>query len=142
MQTRSHNRRLLLSLLVIALLGCGDSHDVEPVRGSVSIAGEPATAGQIRFSPKADGDNKLVGKSAFAEIQTNGTFVLGTYEEDDGAHVGKHRATLYDAQTKSSGTIPKLTIWDRYFEVTQGQEHDFKIEITSEQVRQWGETDD
>lgn len=67
------------------------------VEGVVTVEGEPLPTGTIRFIPE-DG-----GRSARGEIESDGTFTLGTFTESDGALIGKHgvAVTAYsgDAQT-------------------------------------------
>lgn len=74
--------------VVILIAGCSKSNpDIAPVEGVVRFDGKPLPRGVVRFTPQA-------GRSASGRIESNGTFVLGTYSPNDGARVGKHRVTV------------------------------------------------
>jgi hypothetical protein len=45
----------------------------------------------------AKGESHKAGKLAFGVLQSDGTFVLGTYEPEDGAVVGDHWVTVIRA---------------------------------------------
>jgi hypothetical protein len=87
-----------IGLLLLGFSGCGHSSaatgaPTSPVRGKVTYKGQPLTKGRVIFEP----DGK--GKQATGEIQPDGTFVLTTYQKDDGAVVGTHRVSI-DAPAK------------------------------------------
>jgi hypothetical protein len=81
--------RITFSLLLLALLGCGGANQLEtaPVSGRVTLDGKPLERGTVTFLPER-------GRVATGEIQTDGTFTLGTYSERDGAIVGRHRVAV------------------------------------------------
>lgn len=89
--------RLIAILLSVAAtttaVGCGGGrHKTAPVSGMVYYDGKPVSGGTITFSPIGEGDADLEsGKAAVGTIGKDGTFVLSTYETDDGAIIGKHR---------------------------------------------------
>jgi hypothetical protein len=56
------------------------------------LDGKPLTSGTVRFVPAA-------GRSAKGEIQSDGTFRLGTYGETDGAMIGTHQVAIIAVQT-------------------------------------------
>jgi hypothetical protein len=60
------------------------------VKGKITLKGQPLTKGIVRFEP--DG----YGRMATGEVQSDGSFVLGTYEKGDGAVVGQHRVFVTD----------------------------------------------
>jgi hypothetical protein len=72
--------------MAIGFTGCGhsDRMPVAKVTGIVLYDGDPLPVGTVLFSP-LDG-----GPSAEANVEADGTFALGTYEDDDGAVLGKH----------------------------------------------------
>lgn len=73
------------------LMGCGGSDfSTADVSGTVTLNGQPVTGGTIMLTPIATGDSKLPGKGAAGRVQKDGSFVLTTYEEGDGAIIGKH----------------------------------------------------
>ena len=83
--------------LLIACVGCGDSaYDVAPVRGRVLCNGKPVGSGVIAFTPVGGvaGRTEGSGKPAMANVQSDGTFVLTTYEDGDGALVGEHAVSF------------------------------------------------
>lgn len=103
------SRAAVASFCVFAaslLFGCGGGGelDVAPVSGKVLCEGEPVTAGIITFKPIAEGENTTPGKSAAGVIQSDGTFVLTTYELNDGAIIGKHNVT-YTPPTPGEGGL-------------------------------------
>jgi hypothetical protein len=79
-----------LALILAAAGGCG-SGNTSPVRGKVLFKdGTPLTGGLILFRPV---DEKLP-VSARGDIRQDGTFILGTYQEGDGAVPGKYQVAI------------------------------------------------
>jgi hypothetical protein len=77
--------------LVSLLSGCGGKNSdqkIAPVRGKVTYKGKPVPAGTIKFEPEGP------GPSATGEIQRDGTYVLTTHKEGDGAVLGPHKVTI------------------------------------------------
>ncbi|RCS47752.1 hypothetical protein DTL42_14645 [Bremerella cremea] len=80
----------LLVLLLIAAVGCGSAGpEMGDVKGTVTYKGKPLTTGTITFVPETDGL-----PNAFAEIQTDGTYVAQTRDFGNGVPVGKHRVMI------------------------------------------------
>ena len=77
---------LFLTLLV--LIGCDQHPTTAPVQGKVLFGGEPLQFGSVMFQPVAG------GQPARGEIQSDGTFILSTLSEGDGALIGKHRVRV------------------------------------------------
>ena len=126
------------------LIGCkGNPRDVAKTTGVVIMDGKPLTGGRIMFQPFAEGEEKRVGKMAVAQIQSDGTFVLTTYEEGDGAVVGKHRPVItgnrkLDPDEAADPNRPNIEgpdigtyQLDQVCEVIAGQENEFTIEFSS-----------
>jgi hypothetical protein len=78
--------------------------DVIPVKGKVTYKGQPVTKGSIKFEP--DG----FGREAHGQIQSDGTFVLTTLKEGDGAVAGHHRVAVTGTGIKS----PKDALAKKY----------------------------
>jgi hypothetical protein len=108
-------QRIALAIALIAsCLGCGSDSSMAPVRGKVTLNGQPIAEGAIATLPKA-------GRGAQGKI-TNGKFVLGTDTGSDGALVGTHQVAVI-AQEKPSGAGPeakagKLLVPQRYTDPT------------------------
>ena len=80
------------TLAVMASGGCSDPDVVTyPVRGIVRFTdGKLLREGTVEFETL----RREKPITATGEIGPDGSFVLGTYESDDGAVVGKHRAVV------------------------------------------------
>ena len=80
---RQLGRATLVSLLFLGICGCGDGDrpEVVPVSGVVTLEGKPLTTGSVMFQPAK-------GHHARALIQPDGSFVMTTFNEGDGATVG------------------------------------------------------
>jgi hypothetical protein len=94
------------------------------VRGTVLYKGAPltnVTQGIVRYSPK---DGGSAAREATGRIQPDGSFVMTTFQKDDGVVVGEYDITVsaYSGQELSrqqteSGVHsagPKLLIPERY----------------------------
>lgn len=92
----------LFLALMIGITGCGRSgaeYRVAPVKGKVIYNGQPVTSGGIRLRPvEVPGAKEgSLGKPAAGEVKSDGTFVLTTYKDGDGAVVGKHEVSYIPA---------------------------------------------
>jgi hypothetical protein len=67
--------------------GSGAKPALIPVKGKGTYKDHPVTHGVVAFEP--DG----YGRAAKGDLQSDGTFILGTYEERDGVAPGKHGCT-------------------------------------------------
>lgn len=91
---------LSASLSVLAW-GCakGEDHpETVPVEGKVTYKGQPVPQGTISFQPQS-------GETATAEIQSDGTYHLATFEPKDGAVLGHHQVKIV-ANTADPDLIP------------------------------------
>jgi len=86
-----HGISITLTLLtLIGVSGCG-GRKLYPVQGRVIFPdGSPLTGGWVVFEPVEPAANV----SARGQIQTDGTFLLGTLRDNDGAVAGRHRALV------------------------------------------------
>ena len=78
--------------LVVVASGCSNGNPTtHPVHGDVRFPdGRPLTKGTVEFE-LLDQEKPI---TATGEIANDGTFVLGTFELDDGAIAGRHRAVV------------------------------------------------
>ena len=91
---------LLGAGLLAAVCGCGrDKLDVAPAKGKVTYNGKALEFGSVVFQPEK-------GIPARGDIQPDGTFVLGTYGESDGAIIGKHRVRVTCNESQRPGYTP------------------------------------
>lgn len=78
----------LSAVALVFAVGCEESKtNVGRVEGIVRLDGKPLTGGKIQFLPPA-------GRSAIAEIRSDGTFTLGTFGNSDGALIGTHKVAV------------------------------------------------
>jgi hypothetical protein len=96
-------RRFTFPLVLVAtgcvfLPGCGSSRpETAHVTGKVTLGGKALPHGTVTATPAK-------GRSANGQIQPDGTFVLSTYAEGDGAVVGKHVVTVVCVEQVQSAT--------------------------------------
>lgn len=122
---------LLLTVLVLAAIGCGDK---VAVRGKVTFSDDhsPLTVGQIRFQSGT--------VQARGTLKSDGTYVLGTVKEKDGVPKGTYNVTIVDAmelvakETKGGApAIPVITPLIDPFEkkdvVVDGKQKTFDFEV-------------
>lgn len=99
----TYARHASVGVLFVATLvasGCGDSSGLAPVHGVVTLDGEPLTEGFVFVTPTE-------GKMAKGTIQPDGTFILGTNSDSDGAQVGTHPVTVLPP-TAEEGKPPSV----------------------------------
>jgi hypothetical protein len=71
-----------------SIAGGPDGTSILPVKGKVTYKGKPLTDGTITFEPND------FGRPAHGNIQPDGSFVLTTFKEGDGAVRGHHRIAV------------------------------------------------
>jgi hypothetical protein len=84
-------------LVSFAVLGCGGGLDKFPtakVSGKVLCDGQPVADVRIYFAPVGKKKSLEVGKSGFGTAKADGTFVVSTYGNEDGAVVGRHKVMV------------------------------------------------
>lgn len=140
----------VLGLLSLCL-GCNAGKETAKVGGVVTVDGIPINFGRVQFSPVATDDAMDAGKAGYGYIDPDGTFLLTTYKENDGAVVGQHRVTITNrsrrlpedqeppARNESIPPFETLRLVGQRFEVVSGEDNHFAIELTSEQIRKFGE---
>lgn len=87
-----------LGFSVLLICGCGGSgaRQVAPVSGIVTVDGKPLSQGTVMFVP-------TVGQSAKGTINPDGSYVMTTYSNGDGAPVGENRVIVDAAIRGRSG---------------------------------------
>lgn len=110
----------------VALCGCEQRQHVVPVKGKVVYQDKPLTSGSVMFQPEG-------GIPASGQIQSDGSFVLSTYDIGDGATVGKNKVRIVSTEQQKfdrtqEATVGKSLIPEKYnnfgttpltFEVTE-----------------------
>lgn len=85
---------LIPCLLIPCTLGCGAA-DMAPVKGRVLCNGKPVREAAVTFSPiPTSAKDMEPGKPSTGFSEEDGTFVLSTYKNFDGAHVGENNVTV------------------------------------------------
>jgi hypothetical protein len=133
----------LASVALFVSVGCEKSpYDLAPVRGTVTVDGQQLQEGKVMFTPVAKEGELNPGKPAFGRIGPDGTFVLSTYGNEDGAIVGEHGVTVVNMADKSvdSGAFKfsRVTLPRKYV-VVPGKENEIDINITKVEVAQYGQ---
>ena len=106
-----------VALLFVAASGCSSRNPTtHPVHGEVRFPdGRPLTKGSVEFE-LLDQEMPI---TATGEISNDGTFVLGTFELDDGAIAGRHRAVVIadheiGTGVERPGKLPPPTLHPRF----------------------------
>jgi hypothetical protein len=94
---------------LLACAGCGSgaaekAAELIPVKGKVTVQGQPLSTGTVRFEPDD------FGRPASGRLNADGTFVLSTHKEGDGVVAGHHRVSItnYDTKSKAAGALKKF----------------------------------
>lgn len=97
MRSRMPLSKALAALMLLASCGCDKNQgsamrgSTVTVKGKVTYQGKPLTKGNITLEPVDR------GREAHGGIQPDGTFVLSTFQENDGAVPGVHRVSITEA---------------------------------------------
>ncbi|MBA2113043.1 hypothetical protein [Bremerella alba] len=95
MRSLTFNHVGLATACCLMFAGCtAQQSATAPVQGSVTHNGEPVGLGQVVFQPVSAEDKNYPGKPARATVQPDGNYTLTTFDEGDGALLGKHRVTF------------------------------------------------
>ncbi|MEX0792848.1 MAG: hypothetical protein WD045_06900 [Pirellulaceae bacterium] len=83
----------LMAILPLGLAGCGETGPATyPVSGRVVLPdGTPATHGIVEFRTTREDETVI---NAHGQIQSDGTFHVSTYGDNDGAVPGEHQVIL------------------------------------------------
>ena len=81
--------RLAIFAVALFVAGCRSGElPTAPISGKVLVDNQPLSTGSVYFSPVSG------GKGATGKIQEDGTFVLTTYRDGDGAILGEHQVGI------------------------------------------------
>lgn len=132
----------LASTVLVLLSGCEQpAFPVAPVHGKVTIDGEPLSSGKVMFAPILQGGGLESGKAGFGPIQSDGTFVVSTYSDNDGAVVGEHWVSIIGSpgigvSPKFPGII-RVTV-PRKFSVASDMDNSLAVELKAQEVKRFG----
>jgi hypothetical protein len=89
-----HLAAALWLVLPIVVAGCSEA-SIAPVKGRVLCNGKPVNAAQVTFNPipKSEKDFEP-GNPGTGFTDTDGAFVLSSYKNFDGAHIGEHNVSI------------------------------------------------
>jgi hypothetical protein len=137
-------------IALTSAVGCSRSpYELAPVRGTVTIDSRPLSQAKVMFAPIESGDNPNPGKPAFGLLQPDGSFVLTTYSENDGAVIGEHWVTIINLAKKPAGAtlvsntsrgtfrFSRLTVPQKV-SVIAGQDNQIDLKLTAEDVNRYG----
>lgn len=79
--------------VAVTITACGRGPNIAPVSGLVTLDGKPVAGAAVLFMP-VEG-----GVPARAATKDDGSFALTTFEEKDGALVGRHRVAVSKVET-------------------------------------------
>jgi len=113
LSTRTAGFGLLLAAILAS--GCGkDSVAVVPVRGKVTVDGQPVTSGQVSFIPTS-ADQK--GGMSAGQIEGSGDYKIFTGGKE-GAPSGKYKVTVTPSMVPTGGkSMPSTPFNAKYSDV-------------------------
>src|SRR5262245_12585874 len=86
---------VLSTSFFVLFSGCTTSdYPTAKTTGRVICEGQPVPHVIVFFEPMQTGKSALVGKQGVAHAETDGTFSISTYGENDGAVIGHHRVRV------------------------------------------------
>src|SRR5207249_8533874 len=85
---------LFSALVALSVVGCGSDgrKPVYPAKGQVLVTGKPAQYAQVALHPLNPADKDAPHPTA--NVGPDGTFVLTTYQAQDGAPAGEYAVTV------------------------------------------------
>ena len=88
------------AMVAAGLTGCGSEAGISQVHGTVTFEGKPVVKGTVRFFPKAG------GRPAVGQIQTDGSYQLGTKVSGDGTSPGEYAIAVEAVESTTIGQAP------------------------------------
>ncbi|MEW4563123.1 hypothetical protein AB1K70_11390 [Bremerella sp. JC770] len=93
---------------LVGICGCGSQDfSTAEVTGVVTCEGQTISNASILFTPIPKSSRTLAGRPATGRVGDDGSFVLTTYEKNDGAVLGKHRVTVTFPNQELPDLIPE-----------------------------------
>ena len=98
--------QIVASVFIVSSVGCSSENRVATgtVTGVVTYNGDPLQIGSLLFVPVGG------GPTAEANIGTDGSFEMGTYDDDDGAVVGEHQVMITAFTAPGGSGLPEDVI--------------------------------
>lgn len=146
----SYSRTILMRIAaslccLVLIVGCGgNSYEIAPASGTVTMDGEPLANVNVNFRPTGGNNPANPGPSSYAKTDEQGNFtLLITTDDSGGAVVGTHQVSLTTPDTNESEDADISDFVDpvpaRYnaqsqltTEVPSGGTDAIKLELTSE----------
>jgi hypothetical protein len=128
---------------LLTAAGCGgESYDVAPVHGIVSVDGKPLFQGKVMFAPVSKGEGHP-GRPAWSPIASNGAYRLRTFKKDDGAVVGEHWVTIINTEEELPEDVPEFARFmvPKRVTVAPGKDNEIDIKLTGEVIEEFREDD-
>lgn len=121
---------LVVSGVACLFAGCSEGIKEFPcakVSGVVLCNGQPVPEAEVYFSPKVTGKSAIVGKPGFSWTSSDGSFVLSTYGDGDGAIVGPHIVRV--TTSKPCDCVGEETRDLMEVEIKEGEQNEFQIDL-------------
>ncbi len=86
----------LLVLVSLLAAGCGSDGNLAPVKGIVTLDGEPLAGARVEFDPAPEEGirGKSTGSASYGKTDSSGRYTLQYTHEKQGALVGKHTVRI------------------------------------------------
>lgn len=138
-------RLTAIAVLTVLAAGCGAEglmeFPVAPASGRVVCEGQPVPHVNVYFEPMQTGRDANVGKAGFAVADEAGEFVLSTYNDEDGAVIGKHRVLVEGPRgAEAAGFQCDCVLSDNIdvleVEIVAGKENRFEVVLKKKSGRE------
>lgn len=124
-----HLKLLFVLVLFAGLSGCGQR--LLPVRGRVTLAGQPVTKGHIWLVPDLE-KGQTHTQFSICALDADGRFELATYGKD-GVPLGWYKVVVYATKTEPpsspTGWTPDFIVPIKY---TDPNQSDLRVEVVAE----------
>lgn len=130
---------VVMVAFLAAIPGCGGSDyelKVARVSGVVTLDGEPLAEGYVSILVRK-------GRMGRGAIQSDGTFVIGTYKDADGAQVGSHTVVVKQVpRDEGGGKKNRVPIPKRYgksntsglsIDIKPGEQNELILKLTTKE---------